>query len=86
MKSALGLIIISYSVYSLIGKRKISLKKDSLFGFSFADLFPDFFGGAYGLDGPPLVIYSNMRAWTSPYFRATLQAYFLPAGIIGMFG
>lgn len=27
-----------------------------------------------------------MRAWTATYFRATLQAYFLPASIIGMFG
>ena len=86
VKSGLGLTIILYSVYSLIGKRKMSLKKDNLFWLFICGFFSGVFGGAYGLNGPPLVIYGNMRAWTSQYFRATLQAYFLPASIIGMFG
>lgn len=86
IKSALGLIIIFYSVYSLIGKRKISLKKDNLFWLFICGFFSGVFGGAYGLNGPPLVIYGNMRGWTSSYFRATLQAYFLPASMIGMIG
>ena len=86
VKSGLGLTIILYSVYSLIGKRKMSLKKDNLFWLFICGFFSGVFGGAYGLNGPPLVVYGNMRAWTSQYFRATLQAYFLPASIIGMFG
>ena len=86
VKSGLGLIIILYSLYSLIGKRKISLKKDNLFWLFICGFFSGVFGGAYGLNGPPLVVYGNMRIWTSQYFRATLQAYFLPASIIGMFG
>jgi uncharacterized membrane protein YfcA len=86
VKSGLGLIIILYAFYSLIGKRKIRLKKkDSLFWLFICGFFSGVFGGAYGLNGPPLVVYGNMRAWTSQYFRATLQAYFLPASIIGMF-
>ena len=44
------------------------------------------FGGAYGLNGPPLVVYGAMRRWSAPHFRATLQAYFLPASILGMAG
>jgi hypothetical protein len=43
-------------------------------------------GGAYGLNGLPLVVYGNIRNWTVKHFRATLQAYFLPASIIGMIG
>jgi len=43
-------------------------------------------GGAYGMNGPPLVIYGAMRRWSAQHFRATLQAYFLPASVVGMFG
>jgi len=43
-------------------------------------------GGAYGMNGPPLVVYGSMRRWTAQHFRATLQGYFLPASIIGMIG
>jgi len=43
-------------------------------------------GGAYGMNGPPLVIYGPLRGWTAQHFRATLQAYFLPASILGMIG
>jgi hypothetical protein len=38
------------------------------------------------MNGPPLVIYGAMRRWSAQHFRATLQAYFLPASIIGMAG
>jgi hypothetical protein len=43
-------------------------------------------GGAYGMNGPPLVVYGAARRWSPPHFRATLQGYFLPASIIGMGG
>ena len=43
-------------------------------------------GGAYGMNGPPLVIYGAMRRWSAQHFRATLQGYFLPASIIGLGG
>ena len=43
-------------------------------------------GGAYGMNGPPLVIYGAMRGWSAAHFRATLQGYFLPASLIGMGG
>lgn len=38
------------------------------------------------MNGPPLVIYGSMRGWTAQRFRATLQAYFLPASVLGMCG
>lgn len=44
------------------------------------------FGGAYGLNGPPLVVYGSLRGWMPEKFRATLQGYFLPASIAGMLG
>ena len=86
VKSALGLIIIFYSIYSLMVKQKIILRKDNRFWLFICGFFSGIFGGAYGLNGPPLVVYGNMRNWSSKHFRATLQAYFLPASIIGMLG
>src|SRR5207244_3541550 len=52
-----------------------------VFGFSAGVL-----GGAYGMSGPPLVIYGALRRWTPHHFRATLQGYFLPASVAGMAG
>jgi len=86
VKSALAFLIILYSIYSLSGKQKIVLQKDNRFWLFICGFFSGVFGGAYGLNGPPLVVYGNMRNWSSKHFRATLQAYFLPASIIGMFG
>lgn len=38
------------------------------------------------MNGPPLVIYGSLRHWSPQQFRATLQAYFLPASMLGMVG
>jgi uncharacterized membrane protein YfcA len=52
-----------------------------LFGFGAGVL-----GGAYGMNGPPLVLYGAVRRWPPEQFRATLQGYFLPASLAGMVG
>jgi uncharacterized membrane protein YfcA len=86
VKIALGIFIVAFSVYSLLGRRPPELKTDSkawLLGCGFA---AGVIGGAYGMNGPPLVIYGAMRRWSAQHFRATLQAYFLPASVIGMLG
>src|SRR6185437_9010459 len=72
-----------FSIYSLLG-RTPELNHDSrrwLFGCGFT---AGVLGGAYGMNGPPLVVYGTMRRWSAQYFRATLQGYFLPASAIGM--
>jgi uncharacterized membrane protein YfcA len=86
IKSGLGIIIILYSIYSLFSKNSFKLETDHKLWLFICGFFSGVFGGAYGLNGPPLVIYGNMRNWTAKHFRATLQAYFLPASAIGMFG
>lgn len=32
------------------------------------------------------MVYGNLRNWSAKHFRATLQAYFLPASLIGAIG
>jgi uncharacterized membrane protein YfcA len=86
VKIVLALFIIAFAVYSLFGRKPPELKSDSkawLLGCGFA---AGVVGGAFGMNGPPLVIYGAMRRWSAQHFRATLQAYFLPASVIGMGG
>lgn len=86
IKSGLGVIIILYSVYSVISKTNFKLETDNKRWLFICGFLSGIFGGAYGLNGPPLVVYGNMRRWTAKHFRATLQAYFLPVSAIAMFG
>jgi uncharacterized membrane protein YfcA len=84
LKGALAVVILAFSAYSLRRRAGARLADDRfawLFGFA-----AGVFGGAYGLNGPPLVVYGSLRGWTPARFRATLQAYFLPASLAGMLG
>jgi uncharacterized membrane protein YfcA len=84
VKVILAAVIIAFSSYCLIGRRQFTLNDDRfawIFGF-----FAGVLGGAYGMNGPPLVIYGAFRRWSPQHFRATLQGYFLPASMIVMGG
>lgn len=86
VKIILGSVIVFFSIYLLTGTRLEELKQDDwrwLFG---CGLISGILGGAYGINGPPLVIYGAKRGWTAQHFRATLQAYFLIASLAGMIG
>ncbi len=86
IKSVLGILIISYSIYSLSLKAGPKLESNNRIWLFSCGFLSGVLGGAYGLNGPPLVVYGNMSKWTAKHFRATLQAYFLPASTIGMVG
>ncbi len=84
VKAALAIVIAAFSIYALLKQHRAHLDSDRfawLFGF-----FAGILGGAYGMNGPPLAIYGALRRWEPDHFRATLQAYFLPASIAGMAG
>jgi uncharacterized protein len=84
VKIILAVVIIGFSLYCLLSRSQYELKNDRLawlFGFCAGVL-----GGAYGMNGPPLVIYGSLRHWSPAHFRATLQGYFLPASLVGMCG
>jgi len=86
VKIFLGLVILTFAVYLLSGTRLEELKQDNnrwLFG---CGLVSGILGGAYGINGPPLVIYGAKRRWSAQHFRATLQAYFLIASLTGVIG
>jgi uncharacterized membrane protein YfcA len=84
VKGAMAVVIIAFSGYCLFGRWKPHFPDDRhawAFGLGAGVL-----GGAYGMNGPPLVVYATLRGWTPERFRATLQGYFLPASAAGLFG
>lgn len=84
--AALGLLIFCFALYSLAGRGQWHLAREHrplLLASGFA---AGVLGGAFGMNGPPLVIYGALRRWTPQHFRATLQAYFLPASALSMIG
>jgi len=84
VKAALGTLIIAFSIHALIRRHRAALNDDrSAWAFGFA---AGVLGGAYGMNGPPLVMYGTLRRWTPQHFRATLQGYFLPASLMSMAG
>ncbi len=86
VKAALAGVIILFSGYFLFSKKLPELHNESRIWMLGCGFFAGILGGAYGLNGPPLVIYGSMRRWSPQHFRATLQGYFLPASIVGMVG
>lgn len=85
-KVSLGLFLMGFSAYSLSSTKIPELKTDSRIWLASCGILAGVLGGAYGMNGPPLVIYGTMRRWTPQHFRATLQGYFLPASVVAMFG
>lgn len=84
LKGILALVILAFAAFSLLSRNPAMLEDDRhawLFGFAGGIL-----GGAYGMNGPPLVVYGALRRWSPQHFRATLQGYFLPASVAAMFG
>jgi uncharacterized membrane protein YfcA len=86
VKTGLGLLIIAYAVYALFGANSFRLKKESKPWLLICGFLSGVLGGAYGVNGPPLVVYGNLRRWTAKEFRATLQGYFLAASFTGLIG
>lgn len=86
IKVILALTIIGFSFYSLVGAQRTILDRDSTPILLLCGFVAGVLGGAYGMNGPPLAIYGALRRWSAQHFRATLQAYFLPASLIGLAG
>jgi uncharacterized membrane protein YfcA len=84
VKMLLAVCIIGFSSFMLSGARRVALgstRATWTFG-----VLAGVLGGAYGMNGPPLVIYGTLRGWSPQHFRATLQGYFLPASLLVLAG
>ena len=80
----LAVVIILFSVYNLIKPQvKARVNKHTAYIFGF---FAGILGAAYNANGPLAVIFGTLRKWPADSFRATLQAYFFPVGIVILLG
>ncbi len=86
VKATLAILILAFSIYCLIGRAPVELERDSRPWLLACGFLAGVFGGAYGMNGPALAVYGSMRRWSAQHFRATLQAYFLPASLLGVVG
>lgn len=71
----LGLVLIGYSLYALLGWRLPKLKHP-LWG-AFAGFLGGLLGGAYNTSGPPVIIYADTQGWLPERFKSNLQGFFL---------
>lgn len=82
--SILAGVIILFSAYALFQPRLVTFETDRpawIFGFLAGVL-----GGAYNVLGPPVVLFGTLRQWSAEHFRATLQGYFFPTGLLILAG
>ncbi|WP_343756015.1 sulfite exporter TauE/SafE family protein, partial [Alkalibacterium iburiense] len=77
----LGLLLIAYALYSLLGPKahQRSIQKtfennyySIPFGFASGML-----GSAYNLNGTPIVLYATLRNWSPIAFRGNVQSHFI---------
>ncbi len=81
---ALGIIIILFALFKLIHPKFLKLHTDRtavIFGF-----FSGILGGAYNVEGPPIIIYGSMRGYTPQTIITTLQAVVFPLNIFIILG
>lgn len=80
VQRGLGVSLITIGLYSLAAPRLTELRHPAwAYGFGFGS---GLLGGAYNTNGPPVVLYGALRGWSPSVFRATLQAYFVPAAAL----
>jgi uncharacterized membrane protein YfcA len=72
IKAILALVIMAFSLYSLVGQKPPELRRDNLRWLLLSGLCAGILGGAFGMNGPPLAVYGAMRRWSAQHFRATL--------------
>lgn len=86
VKAGLGILIVLFAGFSLVARNALRLEHEHRGLLLVSGFLAGILGGAYGMNGPPLVVYGSLRRWSPQHFRATLQAYFLPASVLGMMG
>ncbi len=80
IKLLLGIMLVSYSLYSLLARPKpVKMKRfwPYLAGFGTGVI-----GSAFSAGGPPTIIYITLTGWKKDNMKATLSVFFLLTGIL----
>jgi len=77
--AVLGLALIGYSTYALMGKR---LPRSDHFSLPWlAGFLAGMLGGAYNTAGPPVILYADTQDWPPERFKSNLQGFFLVTSV-----
>jgi uncharacterized protein len=71
----LGFVLVGYASYALLGFRLPELK-GRVWAY-LAGFLGGLLGGAYNINGPPIIIYASCRRWEPDVFKGNLQSFFL---------
>lgn len=81
VKSILGILLISYALYSLFGPKKQHKNIERTFQNSNYSIpfgfFSGMLGSAYNTNGTPVVLYATLRNWEPRAFRGNVQSHFI---------
>jgi uncharacterized protein len=77
----LGVLMVGYALYLLLGWRvpQLSRRSGALFGFASGLL-----QGAFNSGGPPLVMYGTSQQWSPQAFKSNIQSLFLVGGVLAV--
>jgi uncharacterized membrane protein YfcA len=85
LKIALGILILLYGLFGL-ARPSARIRTEKAWVPWMVGWAAGVLGGAYNTNGPPVVAYGMLRGWPPERFRATLQGYFLPTGVMILAG
>jgi uncharacterized membrane protein YfcA len=85
LKIMLGILILAYGLFGLV-RPEARLRGEKPWVPWAVGWTAGVLGGAYNTNGPPVVAYGMLRGWPPERFRATLQGYFLPTGLMILAG
>ena len=78
--TALGVVLVLFGIWSLLSPQLPRLTwRPAVY---LAGLCAGVLGGAYNINGPPVVIYGALAQWSPAQFRATISGYFLPTALM----
>jgi len=75
LRSAMGILLICYVLWSVFGKLPAPIRPPAAIWAYVAGFFSGVFGGAFGINGPPAVVYATRTNWSPQEIRAFLGVF-----------
>lgn len=85
LQICLGVLIIGYAAYSLLGKIRRPRTMSRLWAY-IAGFWTGAISSALGAGGPPTIIYVSLTGWANDEIKASLSIFFFISGIVTALG
>lgn len=80
----LGIVMVGYALYALFNFKLPGLEHPTW--AVMAGFLSGLLNGAYGVGGPPVILYANCRGWEPDEFKSNLQGLFLVSNLLSILG